>query len=120
HYANQHRQEEPKISPGDLVYLSTKTLRMPKGRASKLLPKFIGPYKVLLCLLEKSNHDLELGCSTGIGEPVVFCLQVAQVQVWVSISVPVATPHLYSWCCRLSQVGVVIYFISGFVVPKFF
>lgn len=35
------------IKVGDLTYLSTKNLNMPKGRASKLLPKYIGPYKVL-------------------------------------------------------------------------
>ena len=33
--------------PGDRVYLSTNNLALPKGRAKKLLPKFIGPYKVV-------------------------------------------------------------------------
>ena len=35
------------FAPGDRVYLSTKNLALPKGRAKKLLPKFIGLYKVI-------------------------------------------------------------------------
>jgi hypothetical protein len=31
---------------GDKVYLSTKNLTLPKGRARKLVPRFIGPYRV--------------------------------------------------------------------------
>ena len=37
-----------------------KNLSLPKGQASKLLPKFIGPYKVLRALPESSNYELEL------------------------------------------------------------
>ena len=33
--------------PGDRVYLLTKNLALPKGGAKKLIPKFIGPYKVI-------------------------------------------------------------------------
>ncbi|KIJ42777.1 hypothetical protein M422DRAFT_253864, partial [Sphaerobolus stellatus SS14] len=47
-------------SPGDLVYLSTKNLNLPKGQARKLLPKFIGPYKVLEAQNESSNVVLEI------------------------------------------------------------
>ena len=32
---------------GDLVYLSAKNIKFPKGLARKLLPKFLGPYKIL-------------------------------------------------------------------------
>ena len=46
HAANKLRKEEPRISIGDLVYLSTKNLDLPKGRARKLCPKFVGPFKV--------------------------------------------------------------------------
>jgi hypothetical protein len=60
YYANKHRRKEPEVKPGELVYLSTKNLSMPKGRASKLLPKFVGPYKVLRSIPEKSNYELEL------------------------------------------------------------
>jgi len=31
HYANVHRCQEPTIKQGDLVYLSTKNLSLPKG-----------------------------------------------------------------------------------------
>jgi hypothetical protein len=42
------------------VYLLTKNLTLLKGRASKLLPKFVGPYEVLQSFLETSNYELEL------------------------------------------------------------
>ncbi|KZV87554.1 hypothetical protein EXIGLDRAFT_591000, partial [Exidia glandulosa HHB12029] len=47
HYANQRRRVEPVLKAGDLVYLSTKNLTMPKGRARSLIPRFIGPYPIL-------------------------------------------------------------------------
>ena len=60
HYANQCRQEEPNIKKGNMVCLSTVNLSLLKGRAGKLLPKFIGPYKILQALPETSNYVLEL------------------------------------------------------------
>ncbi|KIJ22944.1 hypothetical protein M422DRAFT_96230, partial [Sphaerobolus stellatus SS14] len=47
HFANRHRREPPIYKVDDLVYLSMANLSMPKGRVRKLLPKYIGPYKVL-------------------------------------------------------------------------
>ena len=44
--ANRKRQLAP-FKENDLVYLSTKNITFPKGLARKLIPKFIGPYKVL-------------------------------------------------------------------------
>jgi hypothetical protein len=44
--ANRHRRPAP-FSEGDLVYISTKNMSIPKGRARKLVPKYIGPYRVL-------------------------------------------------------------------------
>jgi len=44
--ANKRRRQEPDIAVGDLVYLSTKHLNIPKNRAQKLCPKYIGPYRV--------------------------------------------------------------------------
>ena len=44
----------------DLVYLSTKNLALPKHRAWKLMPKFIGPYKVLKVMNDSSNIMIEL------------------------------------------------------------
>ena len=46
-HTNKHQHDEPDIKQGDLVFLSMKNLALPKGWASKLLPKFVGPYKVL-------------------------------------------------------------------------
>jgi hypothetical protein len=60
HQANRHRRPEPTLKVGDLTYLSTKELNLPKGRARKLLPKFIGPYRIRKALLETSNYELEL------------------------------------------------------------
>ena len=42
-----HRRRPAPFSEGDFVYLSTANLRLPKARARKLIPKFIGPYKIL-------------------------------------------------------------------------
>lgn len=44
--ANKKRKESPFVK-GDLVYLSTANISLPKGRARKLAPKFIGPFKIL-------------------------------------------------------------------------
>ena len=60
HYSNARRRQEPTIKRGDLVYLSTKNLSLPKGRASKLMPKYVGPYKVLQAYPETFNYMLEL------------------------------------------------------------
>ena len=57
---NACRAEEPRIVEGSLVYLSTKNLNLPKGRARKLCPKFVGPWKVLKTWPETSTYELEL------------------------------------------------------------
>lgn len=44
--ANRKRQLAP-FKENDLVYISTKNITFPKGLARKLIPKFIGPYKIL-------------------------------------------------------------------------
>jgi hypothetical protein len=46
YHANQRRREEPEFKPGDLAFLSTNNINLPKSRAQKLAPKFIGPYRV--------------------------------------------------------------------------
>src|SRR5260370_17191440 len=48
------------ISEGDLVYLSTKELNLPKGQAKKLLPLFIRPYKVIKAHSESSTYTIKL------------------------------------------------------------
>ncbi|KJA15262.1 hypothetical protein HYPSUDRAFT_98629, partial [Hypholoma sublateritium FD-334 SS-4] len=44
--ANKHRRPAP-FQEQDLVYISTKNISFPKGLARKLIPKFIGPYRIL-------------------------------------------------------------------------
>ncbi|KNZ72260.1 hypothetical protein J132_04053 [Termitomyces sp. J132] len=46
HLANLCHRPDPKLEKGVLVYLSTKNLNLPKGRARKLCPKWVGP---LMC-----------------------------------------------------------------------
>ena len=59
-YADMRWHEEPKIMVDDLVYLSTKNIKMPKGRASKLVLKFVEPYKVSKAIPMTSNYKLAL------------------------------------------------------------
>jgi hypothetical protein len=59
-HADRKRKDEPDINEGDRVYLSTKDLSLPKGRAGKLLPRFIGPYTVLEAKKNTSNYRLDL------------------------------------------------------------
>lgn len=44
--ANKKRRPSP-FESGDLIYLSTKNLNFPKGLARKLLPKYVGPYRII-------------------------------------------------------------------------
>lgn len=44
--ANKKRRECPLVK-GDLVYISTKNINLPKGTSRKLVPKFVGPYQIL-------------------------------------------------------------------------
>jgi hypothetical protein len=60
YYSNRRWHKEPDIKVDDFVYLSTKNMAMPKGRARKLMPKFIEPYKVMKMYPETSNYMLEL------------------------------------------------------------
>lgn len=60
HNANKRRTEEDTLPEGSLVYLSTKNLNLPKGRARKLTPRYIGPYKVVKSFPESSVYELDL------------------------------------------------------------
>ena len=60
HYSNKHWKPSGQYQPNDLVYLSTKNLTLPKGRARKLMPRFIGPYKVLKLMNDSLNITIEL------------------------------------------------------------
>ena len=69
HHANCHRQPGKLHSPGDLVYLSTKNLSLPKGRAKKLVPRYIGLYKVVEVHTNTSTVTLE-----RLPELVAWCI----------------------------------------------
>ena len=60
HYSNKHRRPGVIYHENDMVYLSTKNLALPKGWARKLMPRFLGPYKVLKAMNDSSNVMLEL------------------------------------------------------------
>ena len=48
------------FAEGDKVYLSTENLSLPKRRARKLMPKYIGPYRVTVSHPNESTYTLEL------------------------------------------------------------
>jgi hypothetical protein len=60
HHANKKRRPGEIYRPGDLVYLSTKNLALLRGRAKKILPKYIGPYKIVEVHDNTSTVKLEL------------------------------------------------------------
>ncbi len=60
HYVNKKWTADPVLREGDMVYLSTKNLNLPKGRTRKLCPKYIGPYKIFEAYLDSSAYTLQL------------------------------------------------------------
>ena len=60
YHANSRRRKEHSYQIGDKVWLSTENLTMLKGQVKKLLPKFIGPFRITQVDLKTSNYCLEL------------------------------------------------------------
>jgi len=60
HHTNKKRKDPPTLDVGELVYLSTKNLTLPKGRARKLLPKYIGPMRIVASNPTMDNYTIEL------------------------------------------------------------
>ncbi|KAJ3487529.1 hypothetical protein NLI96_g3480 [Meripilus lineatus] len=58
-YANKRRRDAP-FKEGDLAYLSTKNLKPPKGRARKLVPKYLGPFRISKVIEPGATYKLEL------------------------------------------------------------
>ena len=59
-YANEHRRDFEQFNVGDLVLLSTTNLRATgPGRAAKLSPQRIGPFRITR-VLSKLNYELDL------------------------------------------------------------
>ena len=54
------KQIQAKYKEGDLVYLSTKNISMPKGRARKLAPKYLGPFPITKVIKEGATYQLGL------------------------------------------------------------
>ena len=60
HYSNKHQKSSVQYQLKDLVYLSMKNLTLPKGRARKCMPRFLGPYKVLKLMNGSLNITIKL------------------------------------------------------------
>jgi hypothetical protein len=61
HQANQRWQgDDPLLEVGRKAYLSMENLNLPKAQARKLMPKYIGPYKIISCERENSHYTLAL------------------------------------------------------------
>src|SRR6266571_5251716 len=58
--ANKRRCPDPPLEKGELAYLSMDKLNLPKGRAGKLMPLYIGLYEILEAFPETSNYVLKL------------------------------------------------------------
>src|SRR6266705_3961025 len=58
--ANKRRHLDLPLEKGELAYLSTDKLNLPKGRAGKLPPLYIGPYEILEAYPETLNYILKL------------------------------------------------------------
>src|SRR6266700_3018680 len=59
-HTNKRRCPDPPLEKGELAYLSTDKLNLPKGRAGKLTPLYIGLYKILEIFPETLNYVLKL------------------------------------------------------------
>ena len=57
--ANKKRSQAT-FQEGDLVYLSTKNISLPKGRARKLAPKYLGPFPITRVIKEGATYQLGL------------------------------------------------------------
>jgi hypothetical protein len=57
---DRHRSPPHGFKKGQLVYLSTKNLSLPKDRSRKLCPKFLGPFKILKLHENSPTISLEL------------------------------------------------------------
>ena len=51
-HANKKCYTSDLYHEGDHVYLLTQNLTLPKGRVRKLVPKYIGPYKVVRLIMK--------------------------------------------------------------------
>ena len=59
-HTNKCRRADAPYNVSEQVYLSTDNLNLPKNRSRKLMPKYIGPYKVTQSYPNKSRYILDL------------------------------------------------------------
>ncbi|QRV96227.1 Transposon Ty3-I Gag-Pol polyprotein [Ceratobasidium sp. AG-Ba] len=57
--ANKHRKPAD-FKVGDLVYLSSKNMRLPPRFSRKLTPKYIGPHRIIQVVTEGASYKIEL------------------------------------------------------------
>lgn len=60
HDANQRRCEDFDLKVSKSVYVSTKDMNLPCGRARKLMVRYIDPYEVIRVDAEHSSYKLKL------------------------------------------------------------
>ncbi|GAA5831545.1 hypothetical protein JCM3770_005006, partial [Rhodotorula araucariae] len=61
HQANKHRRDDAGVfRVGDLVYLSTTSLKFPEYLAGKFLPRYVGPYEIVAADEGISSYTLAL------------------------------------------------------------
>ena len=73
-HANKKHHASDEYHVGDNMYLSTQNLTLPKGRARKLVPRYIGPYKVVKAHNEVSTVMLKLsGTHSPTNQPNISC-----------------------------------------------
>src|ERR1700722_5315656 len=59
-HVNKHRRADALYNVSEHVYLSTDNLNLPKNRSRKLMPKYIGPYKITQSYPNESRYTLDL------------------------------------------------------------
>lgn len=59
-HEDRHKGADKPLQKGELVYLSTENLSLPTKRARKLVPKYIGPYRIIDGDSSSSAYTLEL------------------------------------------------------------
>src|ERR1700720_596541 len=59
-HANKCRRVDTPYNVGEQVYLSTHNLNLPKNRSRKLMPKYIGLYKITQSYPNESRYILDL------------------------------------------------------------
>ena len=67
HHTNHHQCKDNSFSLGEFVYIFTADLSLLKGYASKLLPKYVGPFNVLKAQNNMSTYRVDL--------PTCLCAQ---------------------------------------------